>query len=112
MAYILEHTHHLFDDDEVYKGVYRDNGIYVTNSLWSASKLRIWLRHFQLEVNQVFGSNSVQFTGVLWDANYADDEGEADTSGDIDLGGGISIATAASFTLLDMNIEWNEYGRL
>ena len=33
MSYILEHTHHLFDDDKVYKGVYRDDDIYVTNSL-------------------------------------------------------------------------------
>eukprot|EP00586_Coscinodiscus_wailesii_P019893 CAMPEP_0172518488 /NCGR_PEP_ID=MMETSP1066-20121228/290852_1 /TAXON_ID=671091 /ORGANISM="Coscinodiscus wailesii, Strain CCMP2513" /LENGTH=211 /DNA_ID=CAMNT_0013300897 /DNA_START=1697 /DNA_END=2333 /DNA_ORIENTATION=- len=66
-SYLMEATQDLFGEEHPYKGVYHDNGIYVSNGKWTADNLRIWLRLFQEKVNAIAGLKHVKFMGALWD---------------------------------------------
>eukprot|EP00586_Coscinodiscus_wailesii_P014202 CAMPEP_0172510102 /NCGR_PEP_ID=MMETSP1066-20121228/226237_1 /TAXON_ID=671091 /ORGANISM="Coscinodiscus wailesii, Strain CCMP2513" /LENGTH=106 /DNA_ID=CAMNT_0013288933 /DNA_START=1 /DNA_END=321 /DNA_ORIENTATION=+ len=53
---LMEATLELFREEHPYKGVYRNDGIYVTNRKWNADNMREWLRMFQVKVNDIAGS--------------------------------------------------------
>mmetsp|Transcript_30140 Transcript_30140/g.36840 ORF Transcript_30140/g.36840 Transcript_30140/m.36840 type:complete len:149 (+) Transcript_30140:213-659(+) len=68
--YLLEKSQDLFSDDQVSKGIYCDDGIYVTTTKWTAADLRAWLTKFQARVDEIAESKHISFTGVLWDLDH------------------------------------------
>jgi hypothetical protein len=65
MAYIMDNSMDILDE-LVYDGIYRDNGITVFKGLKTTSKVASWLGTFQERVNNLTGSEFLEFTMEIW----------------------------------------------
>jgi len=64
-AWILEMTEELFDSS-IYNGIYRDDGINITEGEMTLEEIEKWLDKFQGEVNKLTESTHLQFTLEVW----------------------------------------------
>lgn len=97
-AYILERSQQLFDEAE-YDGIYRDDGLVVLKGKKSTAWIEDWLiNKFQKKVNEVLGSDKLQFTMVIWDADNIQQPPADDDK--------IDIIQENTFPYLDMEFYW------
>ena len=98
-AYILENSPELFSDS-VFYGIYRDDGLNVIDGKKSTEELVKWLEKFQAKVNELTGSDCLQFTLDIWDP----DSPEGEETGNEN----VSINRDPKFPYLDMELYWRE----
>ena len=63
-AYILENTGKHFAMAK-YQEIYRDDGLLFLTGKWTKSDVTAWLKDFQLTINQLLSSDSLQFTAEI-----------------------------------------------
>ena len=64
-AYILEKAEDIFADS-LFNEIYRDDGIDIKNSILTIDQVCDWQDKFQERVNELTGSNYLQFTAEVW----------------------------------------------
>jgi len=57
-----------------FNGIYRDDGLLVFDKKKSTEEVVTWLRNFQSEVNNLCGSEHLQFTVDIWNPEAPPDE--------------------------------------
>jgi hypothetical protein len=71
MAYVMDNCRNILDKLE-YEGIYRDDGIVVFKGSKTTGKVASWLGTFQERVNDLAGSEFLEFTTDVW-GNDKDD---------------------------------------
>ena len=99
-AFILENSEDLFHDS-AYNGIYRDDGINVIVGSKSTNEICDWLDSFQARVNELLGSDHLQFTCEVWNPDAPPDEKPRNND--------VTIHRGNSFPyLLDMEFYWRQ----
>ena len=98
-AYILENTTACFDNS-AFNGIYRDDGIDIIKGKRTTDEMCDWLESFQARVNQLTGSDHLQFTAEIWNPNASVDETPRNDN--------VSIHKKESFPYLDMELYWKQ----
>ena len=99
-AYILENTQQFFDEAK-FDGIYRDDGLVVLNGKKSTAWIEDWLNNkFQAKVNQLLGSEGLQFTMDIWDANNTQLLPQPANKEKV------TICAKNAFPYLDMELYW------
>ena len=105
---------HLLEHHIRFIGTYRDNEIIVFHGQRSDEWLHNWLRIFQSEVDQLLGTVHIQFTMEIWRLGQQSNvfrDSEVSIPG-IGTFHRISVNGKTSFPYLDIQLSWNETGRL
>lgn len=84
---------------------YRNDGIVIINGIWSNKEIDLWLKTFQLYVNNLFNYDQLQFTAEIWSPSFKNKENEK-------LNKKVSIINKKKFFFLDTEIYWNTFGKL
>ena len=96
-AYILENTRDLFDN-AIYDGIYRDDGFKVDIGKQTTEEICEWLSRFQSRVNELTGSDCLQFTVDIWNPDAPADEVPSNKK--------VTICKDEAFPYLDLEMYW------
>ena len=96
-AYTLEKSEDIFDDSIFFK-IYRDDGIDIKNKILSIDEICDWLKLFQNRVNQLTGSEYLQFTCDVWMSDTPPDLKPKNKK--------VKINRKSAFPYLDMELNW------
>ena len=78
--------------------IYRDDGILITKTKWTIPMFEEWINKFQQKVNNILGSDKLQFTLDIWEL---DDATTPSTNPKV------SINSKNEFPFLDIKLYWN-----
>jgi hypothetical protein len=95
-AFLLENAVDQFKDTR-FKGIYRDDGFIVFEGELKKKDVANWLDNFQARVDELAGSNFLNFTAEVWGADK--DDGM--------LHKAVSVNKGESFPYLDMEMYWS-----
>ena len=98
-AYILENTRDLFDN-AIFDGIYRDDGFKVDIGKQTTEETCEWLSRFQSRVNELTGSECLQFTVDIWNPDARPDEVPSNDK--------VTICRDKAFPYLDLEMYWRE----
>ena len=98
-AWLLENTVELMLETE-FNGIYRDDGLLVFDKKKSTEEVVTWLRNFQSEVNDLCGSEHLQFTVDIWNPEAPADEKPSYEK--------VTIHRGHQFPYLDIELYWRE----
>jgi hypothetical protein len=101
MAYVMDNSRDILDE-LVYDGIYRDNGIAVFKGSKTTSKIASWLGTFQERVNDLAGSEFLEFTVEVWGNDK--DNGRKHKA--------VKATNKKYFLFLDMEMYWSPEGIL
>jgi hypothetical protein len=101
MAYIMDNSRNILED-LIYDGIYRDDGIAVFKGSKTTGKIANWLSIFQYRVNNLAGSEFLEFTAEVW-GNKKDDGRKHKA---------VHATNKHYFLFLDMEIYWSLEGNL
>ena len=90
-------------EEAIYRGIYRDDGLFVMKGLWSSEKTRSWLKSFQDEVDDIVGGDYLVFTASVWNPESIESEVEIDR---------VSVISDDYLPFLDVQMCWNAKGNL
>jgi hypothetical protein len=71
MAYVMDNSRDILDN-LIYDGIYRDDGIAVFKGSKTTGEIANWLNTFQNRVNNLAGSEFLEFTAEVWGNNKDD----------------------------------------
>jgi hypothetical protein len=101
MAYIMDNSRDILDE-LVYDGIYRGNGIAVFKGSKTTSEVAVWLGIFQRRVNNLAGSEFLEFTAEVWGNDK--DDGRKHKA--------VETTNRNFFPFLDMEMYWSLEGNL
>ena len=100
-SYILENMKEHFKETH-FKGIYCDDRIVIFKGNLKASEVGNWIKMFQVEVDELAGSNYLKFTAEVW--------GEDKHDGSIQEA--VTVRGEDNFLYLDMEMFWSKRGEL
>ena len=98
-AYILENAEDVFSDS-LYNKIYRDDGIDIKKTILTTDEVCEWLERFQSKVNQLTGSEYLQFTADVWDPDAPVELKPKNPK--------VTINRNQCFPYLDMELYWRD----
>ena len=101
-TYIFKVTNNQFKGF-MWIGIYRDDGILVLKGRRSISEIRIWRDKFQEKVDKIAGNDYLQFTCETWNPCGFLSRNKTETT---------SMVTYKVFPFLDLELFWDDSGRL
>jgi hypothetical protein len=113
-TYLFEKHQHLLENHVRFIGTYYDDEIIVFRGQCSDEWLHNWLWIFQSEVDRLLGTVNIQFTMEIWrpgEQSTVLGDSEVSIPG-IGTFHCISVNGKTSFPYLDIQLLWNETGRL
>ena len=101
-TYIFKVTNNQFKE-VLWIGIYRDDGILVLKGRRSISEIRIWRDKFQEKVDKIVGNDYLQFACETWNPCGCLSRNKTETT---------SMVTYKVFPFLDLELFWDDSGRL
>eukprot|EP00956_Cyclotella_meneghiniana_P001986 scaffold2238_cov76-Cyclotella_meneghiniana.AAC.5 len=86
--------------ETTFNRIYRDDGLLVFDRKKSTEEVVTWLRNFQSEVNNLCGSEHLQFTVDIWNPEAPPDEKSSYER--------VTIHRDHQFPYLDIELYWRE----
>ena len=97
-SYLFERAKPIFRPT-IYRGIYQDDGLVVSNGKKKASEIKYWLEEFQQTVNTAAGNQRLKFTAEIWT-----DRANSPTPEKEDR---VQILTNVEFFFLDIKMSWS-----